>query len=88
MATMERLPAEGGDSSQSVERLPVLTEPSRSGSPPGGVHRHHEERPHELLPLVQLQAVEALPEVGAPLGSKTASSGLPEKNWRKRVMLR
>ena len=85
---MERLAAEGSDSSASVERLPVLAEPSKSGSPPGGVHRHREERPHELLPLMQLQAVEALPAVGAPMGSQTASSGLPEENWRTRAMLR
>src|SRR3954452_18384483 len=61
VATMERLGAEGSDSSQSGKRLPVLTEPSRSGGLPGGVHRHRQERPHELLPLVPLQAVGAFP---------------------------
>jgi hypothetical protein len=84
---MERLAAEGSDSSQSVERLPVLTEPSRSGSPPGGVHRHREERPHQFLRWCSPKLGVALPEVGAPIGQSGSPSGLLERNGRTRAML-
>jgi hypothetical protein len=84
---MERLAAEGSDSSQSVERLPVLTEPSRSGSPPGGVHRHPRNDRTSFCRWCSSKLVVALPEVGAPIGQSGSPSGLLEKNWRTRAML-